>query len=514
MSRLAQLLARRDKIVEELRTLSELDTDAFTDEQEKRYDELNDELERSEGEGDAARTVGLLADIEREQRRADTLSRATAPRDNGMGTEGGSQPDAWRDRNGTPNVNVRDMKGPELYDMRGVAPYGEARSTDARARALVAIERSDRIVSDSHKQQLTRHIERNGYEDFYAEFVLTGLDPAYADGFLRSLTGQRGGFGAQLTPEQRHALEQRHMLARAMGLADVTGVLVPAHLDTALILANDGRTNPLRNLARVETGTTNVYRSVRTSGVTHDWTAEGAEVGDNAPDFENPTATAYKGTVFVPISFEAYEDARGREGDILMAMDDSVDDAEALVFTTGNGTTVPRGLITALAANTNSIVNTVTSNVFGSVDVYNIYEDLPPRYRNVRTAWLSNIGIRHDIRRFGDDQLSNQTVPLSAGELGPILGKPSYEASYMDGTIAVNTTDNVLAVGDPQTYLIYDRLGTSVEFVPNLFGTTNGRPTGQRGWLMHHRTGANLTVGHAAADTVVGWRLLQVVTNA
>jgi HK97 family phage major capsid protein len=191
-----------------------------------------------------------------------------------------------------------------------------------------------------------------------------------------------------------------------------------------------------------------------------------------------------------------------------------VDDAEATVFIGGNGTTVPRGLITALDANTNAEVANTTSNVFGAVDVYKVYRAVPPRYRNERTAWLGNIAIEHTIRQFGDDQLSNQTVPLSAGSVGSVLGHQFYEASTMDGTISAADVDNILAVGDPQTYLIYDRLGSSVEFVPNLFGTTNGRPTGQRGWLMHHRTGANLTVGHAAANTVVGWRLLQAVTNS
>lgn len=501
MTRLEQLRARRDALLEELRTLAAIDADELTDEQDERLGVIESELERAEGDT----TVGLLADIAREERRESLRSRALA----GVGAEPGSQPEAWAARN--VNVNTRTS---DPFDLAGVPAYGEARTREVRARTLDAVERSSRFLTDRHKERATELVARYGDQQYFAEYVLLGSSEAYADGFLRSLTGGRGGMAADLTPEQRGALDQRHMLARAMDLADVTGVLVPSHLDTMLIMANDGRTNPLRRIARTETGTTNIYRSVRTAGVTHSWTAEAGEVSDGAPSFENPTATAYKGTVFVPISFEAFEDARGRESDILMAMDDAVDDAEATAFITGNGTSQPRGLITALAANTWSIVNTQTSNVFGVGDVYTLYEALPPRYRNDRAAWLANLSILNDIRQFGDDQLSNQTVPLSAGAIGNIIGRPSYEASTMDGSIAVATTDNVLTVGDPSTYLIYDRLGTSVEFIPNLFGTTNNLPTGQRGWLMHHRTGANLTVGHAAANTVVGWRMLQVITNA
>ena len=36
---------------------------------------------------------------------------------------------------------------------------------------------------------------------------------------------------------------------------------------------------------------------------------------------------------------------------------------------------------------------------------------------------------------------------------------------------------------DFENYVIADRLGMTVEFIPHLFGTANQRPTGQRGLL-------------------------------
>lgn len=495
-TKLEKLLARKAALVAELRTLSEIDAAELTEEQDTRAAEIEAELETRSEDGKAS---GLLADIARETEREELRSRALADEGKPAG-EPGSQPDAWR------NKKIHAGTKTDPFNLDGIPAYGEKRASECKARALDAIERSARFVSDEHKEAATKLVERRGHDSSQtrglSEFVLLGASDVYADAFLRKMTGE------DLTTEERAALAQRSMLARSLGLSDVTGVLVPTHLDTTIILANAGRTNPLRRIARTETGTTNVWTSVRTAGVTHSWKAENAEVDDNSPAFENPTVTAYKGTVFVPISFEAFEDARGAESEIIALINDEIDDVEGSVFFTGNGTSQPRGLITALDANTNAEVSSTTNGVFGQADVYKLYEALPPRYRNDRTSWLGNLTVLDDIR-----QMDSQALANNRGYPGVMPEARVHEATAMDGTIGTSGTNNILAVGDPSTYLIYDRLGLSVEFVPNLFGNTNSRPTGQRGWLAHHRTGANLTVGHAAANTVVGWRLLQV-TNA
>ena len=208
---------------------------------------------------------------------------------------------------------------------------------------------------------------------------------------------------------------------------------------------------------------------------------------------------------FVPISYQAYEDLRGREGEIISIIADYKDNLEATAFATGSGVNQPTGLTTALVGVTNVAVTTATGNVFAIGDVYSLYEGLLARHRNSRTAWFANLAILNDIRQFGTTSLSNQTVDLTASGIPAVLGKPVYEASAMDGTIAVGTQDNILVVGDPVNYLIADRVGLMVEFVPQVFGTTNGRPTGQRGWVAHWRVG-----GDSINDT--GFRMLQAST--
>jgi HK97 family phage major capsid protein len=78
----------------------------------------------------------------------------------------------------------------------------------------------------------------------------------------------------------------------------------------------------------------------------------------------------------------------------------------------------------------------------------------------------------------------------------------------MDGAIdPAATADNfVLLYGDFQHFVIADRIGTTVEFIPQLFGA-NRRPTGQRGVLMWFRTGSDSVADNA-------FRVLNVATAA
>ena len=124
------------------------------------------------------------------------------------------------------------------------------------------------------------------------------------------------------------------------------------------------------------------------------------------------------------------------------------------------------------------------------------------------SSWLANIAIINDVRQFATaNNYHGFTVDLTAAGVPQILGRPVYESDAMDGTIGVAGTDDIAILGDFSNYVIVDRVGMSVEFIPHLFGTTNARPTGQRGWYAYWRTGA---------DSVndLAFRLLQAETNS
>jgi HK97 family phage major capsid protein len=87
--------------------------------------------------------------------------------------------------------------------------------------------------------------------------------------------------------------------------------------------------------------------------------------------------------------------------------------------------------------------------------------------------------------------------------------KPWHENSNMDGSIDAAATANnyALIYGDIRRgFIIADRIGSTLEIIPNLVGT-NRRPTGQRGALLWFRTGSEVVVPQAL-------RLLDVPTTA
>jgi HK97 family phage major capsid protein len=66
----------------------------------------------------------------------------------------------------------------------------------------------------------------------------------------------------------------------------------------------------------------------------------------------------------------------------------------------------------------------------------------------------------------------------------------------MDGVINATAENYSLLLGDFSRFVIVDRVGMSVEYIPTLFGASQ-RPTGQRGWYAYWRTGSDVTDGNA-----------------
>ena len=74
-----------------------------------------------------------------------------------------------------------------------------------------------------------------------------------------------------------------------------------------------------------------------------------------------------------------------------------------------------------------------------------------------------------------------------------LLRKPLEENSNVAAHSAIDpaaTADNpILFVADWRQYVVLDRIGMSVEFVPHLFNTTSNLPDGRRGWYAYWRVG-------------------------
>ena len=72
---------------------------------------------------------------------------------------------------------------------------------------------------------------------------------------------------------------------------------------------------------------------------------------------------------------------------------------------------------------------------------------------------------------------------------------------------AATATHRPLIVGDWRQFLILDRWGGIVEYIPHLFATANNLPSGQRGFFYHWRSGSDVA-------TINAFRMLKVTTTA
>jgi len=293
---------------------------------------------------------------------------------------------------------------------------------------------------------------------------------------------------------------------RAMGSGDTSGgYMVPLTLDPAIQLTSTGSTNPLRQLARVVQITTDSWNGVTSAGVTAEWITEGSEVADASPTLDQPSIPVYKADAFVPFSFEIQGDAAGFMTELAKLLQDGADQLTATAYTTGSGTGQPTGIITALTGGS-SVVTGDGSEALAASDPYKVQNALPPRFQP-RATWNANLATLNTLRQF---ETTNGALKFPELTQNPpmLLRRSIYENSNMDGAIntAATEANYLLLYGDFSQFVIVDRIGSTLELVPHLFGA-NRRPTGQRGALLWFRTGSDAVVDNA-------FRLLNVPTTA
>jgi HK97 family phage major capsid protein len=369
----------------------------------------------------------------------------------------------------------------ELSEVRSFGRDPADVAGELRSRALDAIERMP------HAPDKVREASAKLIEDFddtssrMAQLLLATSSPTYMRAFTKLMRAQ--GQVATLDAEERDAY------VRAMSLTDTAGgFLVPFQLDPTVILTANGSRNRIRQISRVVTATGDVWNGISSAGVTGSWDAEAAEVSDDAPTIAQPSIPVYKGAIFVPISLEARQDEANVAQEVARMIAFEKDRMESVAFVTGSGSGEPTGIITALTG-TGSVINSATTDTFAVADVYNLDGDLPARYADNAT-WVAHRKIYNLIRRFDTSGGAGLWTTLGNGLPAQLLDRPNVTAEAMDSTITALAPNPVLVYGDFDNYVIADRIGLTVEYIPHLFGA-NRRPTGQSGWYAHFRVGAD-----------------------
>lgn len=347
--------------------------------------------------------------------------------------------------------------------------------------------------ADEHREAVEGLLSRSSLSLPLAQHILATGSEAYRDAFAKVFTGR----GDELDDAERKALtrskrsplvvgEERTAMSLTSGNG---GYLIPFELDPTIILTNNGTINDIRRISTVKTVATNVWHGASSAGVTASYDSEGSEVSDDSPTVAQPTVTLAMARAFVQASFEATDDIAGLAEDIVMLFGDAKDRLEANKFTLGSGSGEPKGIVTAVYAVTASRVAATTNDAFGKEDVYALQASTPARHR-ARGTWLAQLLTYNKIRAFDTYGGGAFWTNLGGGTPAELLGRPIAEAEDMDGTLGTGD-DDILVYGDFSKFLICDRIGMSVEYVQNLFGS-NGRPTGQRGWLARWRNGSDV----------------------
>jgi HK97 family phage major capsid protein len=490
---------RLTEITTELERLQELDV--LTPEDEGYFDELTSEFRKVDEHRKRLERDAKLGEI---RKAAEGVGSFRMERGGSGEPSTGSGNSYDRDAFLEPD-SVEDHRFRNPWDLSEVRTFGRPGSevnAEYRSRALAAIEKMP-VANDRVRSVATNIVERSdGPDAKLARMVLLTSSPAYMRGFARMARGEQH----LISGEEARALEAVESF-RAMSLTDAAGgYLVPFQLDPTVILTSNGSRNDIRQVARTVVATGDVWNGVSAGAVAWSWDAEAAEVSDDSPTFAQPTIPVYKAAGFVPISIEALADADNVSAEIGTLLAEGKDELESAAFITGTGSGQPTGIVTALAG-TASEINAAADDTFALADIFTIQGALPARYRGNAT-WLANNSIYNRVRQFDTAGGAAMWERIGADRPALLLGRPAIEAEGMDGTVTTSgaVSNYILAFGDFRNYVIADRIGTTVEFIPHLMGA-NRRPTGQRGWYAYTRMGAD-SVNDAA------FRLLDVASAA
>ena len=298
------------------------------------------------------------------------------------------------------------------------------------------------------------------------------------------------------TPEYREAfdayLQNPTAMRTALSLTNVNGgYLLPFVLDPTIVLTNAASANPYRRVSNVKTTTSNTWNGVTSAGITAAWLAEGTAAADNTPTVGNIAITPLKAAAWLFGSFEVLADTDFAT-QLPGLLQDAKDRLEEAAFATGTGTAQPKGI--AVAATTT--VSTATTGAYVIGDVYALHGALPPRFRNSQNAaFVANVAQINRTRQL--DTAGGASFWTNLGKDSPeqLLGKGIYESSSLSATLT-GTNNICMVFGDFSQYYIVDRVGVSIIYEPMITGTgaSANLPTGQAGWFMFWRVGADAAV--------------------
>lgn len=455
-TRLVELRNRLQDLDAKILHLAEKET-LLSDEEEVRWEDLTVERET---------ILPEFAKLEERAARAAEIRSKTYRQISGL-------PDAKKPTDEYFGVDVRSM------DWRS-----------ARDGALRVLEDRDQnhMLTPNQGDLLDKRVRSAAYTEL-ARRVLVTENEHYRSAFHKLMTR---GSNVVFTPEEQIAmLRYEEYRAQSEGTTTAGGFAIPVFIDPSVILTDQETDNPFLTIARQVDVNTNAWKGVSAAGVSWSFDGEGATVSDDSITIAQPSVTVFTARGFIPYTIEVGEDWPGFQAEMARLLAEGYDELLINKFSTGNGTTEPRGILTALAAAGGSLVASTTDGAFGFEDIYKVWKSLPQKYRR-KAAWMMSVDINNRIRQFGAANVYHAaTVALPAGAAEVLFNRAVHENPYFPDFTGTTGVENRCVVGDFSNYVVARRSGMNVELVPQLFDVTNNRPTGSRGWFAYARIGGN-----------------------
>ena len=216
------------------------------------------------------------------------------------------------------------------------------------------------------------------------------------------------------------------------------------------------------------------------------------EVSEDGPTLAQPAVDVHMAQAFIPYSIRVGQDYPGLATELGRLVNDGYLELMSSALAIGTGSSQPWGaFITTMTTTT-----VTTDNTFGAPDIDLTWAALGERFRS-RSVWFMNVDVENDIRGFGSGTATSRfTVDQTREGISLLNGRPVVLSDYAP-TWAGTDAAAILVLGDFSNYVVAQRAGMTVEYVPHVFGATTGRPTGQRGLYAYARVGADKVVQNA-----------------
>lgn len=255
-------------------------------------------------------------------------------------------------------------------------------------------------------------------------------------------------------------MEQKAVAALTVSTDSQGGYLAPEAFGSE-ILKKIVEFSPVRSYARVMSIVSPEIKLPRKlTGTAASWVGEIEDRTQSDMTFEQATFTPYELATYVDVSTQLLEDnAYNLEGELAADLGEAFGKTEANAFVSGNGTSKPRGLLTATGIAEVKTGNAATLGTDPASTIIGMFHSVPSIVAQ-SGVWLMNRKTLGALRTLKDGTGRFIMLdPITAGAPVTLLGRPIVEMVDMPD-VAANAYP--IMFGDLSGYRIIDRVGLSV----------------------------------------------------